>query len=96
MSTLAVPYNIQSHTSALAEGLSYGDRIHVGVVGNHVSEDLYFVNFHEHKGIVVATGSINGPRINPLLWGDIVELWSLEEKPNKNPSVRRIFVLGQY
>lgn len=83
LNTLTVPYNIQSHAAALAEGLSYGDKIHLGVCGNHVTEDAFFLNFYEqYRGIVVAMGSTSGTRLEPLLWGDIVELWPMEEKPN--------------
>lgn len=82
MSTLVVPYNIQSYAAALAEGLSYGDRIHLGVCGNHVTEDAFFLQFDQNWGIIVSMRSVNGQRLNTLLWGDIVELWLLEEKPN--------------
>lgn len=82
MGTQTVPYNIQSHAAALAEGLSYGDRVHVGVVGNHKSDDLFFKNFTQNKqGIEVVKGSMRGIP-TALCWGDIVELWLLEEKPN--------------
>lgn len=83
MNTQAVPYNILSYTAALAEGLSYGDRIHLRVRGNHVTEDAFLFKLHEHKGIIIVMDSVNGRRINePLLWGDIIELWPLEEKPD--------------
>lgn len=77
--TMGAPYNIQSHAAALAEGLSHGDRIHVGVCGNHQTDRAIFVGFvGGEKGIVV---SVHGIKTD-LAWGDIVELWSLEEKPN--------------
>jgi hypothetical protein len=80
MSTLAVPCNIKSHTAALAEGLSYRDRIHVRVRGNYCfGEDTIFIRLMRNKkGAVLSVG---GRRVE-LLWGDIIELWSLEEKPD--------------
>ncbi len=83
MSTQTIPYNIQGYVAALAEGLSYADRIHLRVRGNHVTEDAFFIKFHERKGIIIAMSSVNGRRINEsLLWGNIIVLWPLEEKPD--------------
>ena len=79
MSTLAVPYNIQSHAAALAEGLSYNDRIHLGVTGNHSTDGAVFVKLmSSEQGVIV---SVQGRPTN-ILWGDIIELWPLKEKPN--------------
>jgi hypothetical protein len=78
MSTLAVPYNIQSYAAALAEGLQHGDMVHVGVCGNHTTDAVFSSFLDQSRGIVIGT---QGRRID-LLWGDIVELWLLEEKPN--------------
>lgn len=47
MSRLSVPYNIQSYAEALAEGLSYGDRVHIDVVGKHIEviyEGIMFIH----------------------------------------------------
>lgn len=85
MSALAVPYHIQNHAAALAEGLSYGDRIYIGVCGNHRTDNAVFLRFMRNKqGIIISTHGRNGGMsgIIELLWGDIIELRLLEEKPN--------------
>mgnify|MGYP001568389114 CR=1 FL=1 len=85
MSALAVPYHIQNHAAALAEGLSYGDRIYIGVCCNHRTDNAVFLRFMRNKqGIIISTHGRNGGMsgIIELLWGDIIELRLLEEKPN--------------
>lgn len=81
--TMTAPYNIRNYAAALAEGLSYGDRIHLVVCGYHRSDDAFFVQFHNHHdAIIVAMGSVTGKRLYPIFWGEIIELWPLEEKPD--------------
>ena len=88
MSALAVPYNIQNYAAALAEGLSRGDNVHIRICGGQVTEDAFFIYFTNRiidgivEGIVVKMKGVHGERRECFLWGDIVELWSLEEKPN--------------
>lgn len=54
--TLAVPYNIRSHAAALAEGLSYDDRVHLRVKENRLTGDFFFIKFiGNHEGILVHT-----------------------------------------
>lgn len=80
-----VPYNIQSHAAALAEGLSHGDKIHLGVCGNQTTDNAFFCSFiPNHQGIVIAIKGADGRTTHHtwLYWGDIVELWPLEEKPD--------------
>ena len=76
--TMAVPYNIQSHAAALAEGLQRGDKIHVRVSRGHVAKATFFRYLDLARGIVV---EVCGQGVD-LLWGDIVELWLLEKKPD--------------
>lgn len=35
--------NIQTHQDLLDSGLQPGDRVHIGVCGNHVNEDAHYV-----------------------------------------------------
>ena len=81
MSTLTVPYNIRSHAAALAEGLSYGDKIHIGTVGNHRSDDLFFIKFYQNNASIEISNTLRNGIPVILHWCDITELWLLEKKP---------------
>lgn len=82
MSTLAQPYNIQNQAAVLAEGLELGDQVHVRVAGGQANDQMFFLSMIDSNEVVLAYGHVDGKQIN-LLWGDIVELWLLNEKPNR-------------
>lgn len=74
------PVNINDHRDFLASGLKPGDKVHVGIVGNHVSDDAVLRGVMEDPQRPVDIQGVKveiGGQVIDLPWGDLVEFWKL-------------------
>lgn len=87
------PTNLDTREAFEAAKIEPGTKLHLGVVGNHVTDDAVFVRMlagrwpnHPNAshfapptpGIVVRLGE----REHDLPWGDIIECWPVPEPPD--------------
>ncbi|MEY4744329.1 MAG: hypothetical protein RL272_274 [Candidatus Parcubacteria bacterium] len=72
------PVNIDGYADFIASGLKPGDKVHLGVVGGHVSDEAVLRGVLEDPqqpiNILGVKVEIGGQVID-LYWGDLVEFW---------------------
>lgn len=69
------PTNVDTYEAFAASGIVPGDRLHLGIVGNHVCDDATFLGLMAGGGGIKV--EIAGRVVDDLHWGDIIELWRL-------------------
>jgi len=80
MGTQAQPINADTYDAFVASGLKPGDRVHLGVVGNHVSDDAVLrgvIEDEDQPDIIRGVKVELQGQVIDLAWGDIIELWKL-------------------